>query len=94
MNQNENQVAEDPAEKVVIAVQHTPTQRKFYNSERCETAREALQELIDSTGHTTDSAYYNGGLGFMDRHLHYLSTHPQVNMDGYLSNLRLMTKVR
>jgi len=29
---------------------------------------------------------------FVDKHMHYLQTHPAVNIDHYLANLKLMTK--
>jgi hypothetical protein len=73
----------------------TSTQRRFYASEQCLTARMALQHMVDSQQYNTGSSYFNGNeLGFVDRHLYYLSTHPTTPLDGYLSNLKLMTRIR
>jgi hypothetical protein len=73
----------------------TPAQKKFYASEQCVMAREALQRMVDDGHYSTDSAYYRqSALDFIERHLHYLSTHSAVNVAGYLSNLKLMTKHR
>lgn len=73
----------------------TPSQKRFYASEQCLMARKALQDMVDSSSYNTDSDYFNGGtLGFVDRHLYYLSTHAMTNVDGYLSNLKLMTNVK
>jgi len=72
----------------------TPTQRRFYASDDCITARMALQHLVDNPLYNTDSSYFSGNeLGFVDRHLYYLSTHPTTQLTGYISNLRLMTKI-
>lgn len=76
------------------AVQQPQTlaQKRFYASEQCIAARKALQRMVDDQRYDTDSPYYRqNALGFIERHLHYLSTHPIVNVDGYLSNLKLMT---
>lgn len=73
----------------------TPAQCRFYASEECISARMALQKLVDSPQYNTDSSYFDSqALGFVDRHLHYLSTHPTTLVDGYISNLKLMTRVR
>jgi|GEM_PF-1219531 len=73
----------------------TPTQKRFYASEQCEVARRALQELVESPQYNTDSDYYSDNMrSFVDRHLHFLSTHPATNLTGYISNLKLMTNVK
>jgi hypothetical protein len=71
------------------------SQKRFYSSEQCLMARKALQQLVDSPEYTTGSDYFSGNaLGFVDRHLYYLSTHPTVQFEGYLSNLKIMTHKR
>lgn len=73
----------------------THTQRRFYASEQCLTARIALQQLVDSPEYDTESSRSDAyDLGFVDRHLYYLSTHPATTPDGYISNLKLMTRIR
>ena len=73
----------------------TLVQRRFFASEQCTVARRALQRLVDNPQYNTDSNYFKtSGLPFVDRHLHYLSMHPIVNLEGYISNLKLMTSVK
>jgi len=68
-------------------------QKRFYASAQCSEARIALKQMVDNPAFDTDSEYFRGStLAFVDRHLHYLSTHPTTNLIGYLSNLRLMTR--
>jgi len=70
----------------------TYAQQHFFASEQCATARKALQQLVDNPAYNTDSSYFkNSDLEFVDRHLYYLSTHPGVNLQGYISNLKIMT---
>ena len=89
--QDNAQTTQSTETKVVM----TLAQSRFYASEQCLTARMALQQLVNSPQYNTDSSYFDGyALGFVDRHLYYLSTHPSTLVDGYISNLRLMTRVR
>lgn len=84
-------VTEDSSDEIAM----TPSQKRFYVSERCDSAREALQNLVDSPQYDTESSYFSSNtLDFVDRHLHYLSTHPTIELQGYISNLKLMTRVR
>lgn len=73
-----------------------PIIREFFDSERGVEARKALLRLTKDIGFNTDSTrYYNGTQeDFIDRHLRYLSTHPKVNLFGYISNLKSMTRNR
>jgi len=83
------------AQSTEATVTMTSAQSRFYASERCLHARTALQQLVDSPQFNTDSSDSDGrALGFIDRHLHYLSVHPSTLVDGYISNLKLMTRVR
>ena len=69
----------------------TPAQKRFYASEECASAREALQRMVDSSQYATDSSR---AADFVERHMHYLSTHPTTTLAGYISNLKLMTRIR
>ncbi len=60
-------------------------------------AKRELQHMV------TSSSYDTGGsqdplvgltLTFVERHLNYLMRHPYVSTEAYLSNLRIMTKVK
>jgi len=89
--QDNAQITQSAETKVVM----TSAQSRFYASEQCLVARMALQQLMDSPQYNTDSDHFSGhALGFVDRHLHYLSTHPSTLVNGYISNLKLMTRVR
>jgi len=73
----------------------TLAQKRFYASEQCAAARAALQRMVDDQHYDTDSLYYRqNALGFIERHLHYMSTHLVMNVEGYISNLKLMTRKR
>lgn len=70
------------------------TQTKFYASDRCRNARKMLQELVDSPDYETLIDCLGVELSFKERHLDYLSKHPHIDLTGYMSNLRLMTRKR
>ena len=68
-------------------------QKRFYDSEECTFARKALLKLVKDPSYNTDSSYYDGtSRNFIDRHLYYLSMHPGISLEGYISNLKLMTR--
>lgn len=56
--------------------------------------------LEDDSYHTTKGysidteAYPDHAVPFVEHHMNYLRKHPQVDPEHYLSNLRLMLKVR
>lgn len=73
----------------------------FAESETGIEARATLEALLANVNHTTESGYHvnealhpDNKIGFVDKHMEYLSTHPNVNPSYYLSNLRLMTSSR
>jgi len=87
--------SEEPKVQAYDYIPLTPGQERFYISERAEDARKALKELVNDASYTTDIRDKGvDGAEFIDRHLRYLSSHPNVELHGYLSNLRLMTSVK
>jgi len=73
----------------------------FFDSEEGNEVRRELRQMAADSGYTTESSYnandvlYPGhDMSFVQKHMHYLNTHQNVNPQQYLSNLRLMTKVR
>jgi hypothetical protein len=73
----------------------------FFDSEEGDEVKRELRLMAADTGYTTESSYnanevlYPGNdMSFVEKHMHYLNTHQNVNPQQYLSNLRLMTKVR
>jgi hypothetical protein len=43
---------------------------------------------------SNSSLYADNSMSFVQKHMAYLECHPKVNVDHYLANLRLMTKIR
>ena len=80
------------------AVPHEPAvlthaQQRFYESAECAEVRTMLQMIIDAPACSTHASRYEGGdTEFIERHIRYLSQRPGINIDGYISNLRIMTK--
>ncbi len=75
--------------------------RDFVESEEGKATRQKLQTMVADTsyntapGYTNDSTTYTNNLiPFADKHMNYLVTHPAVNIEHYISNLRLMTRIR
>lgn len=73
----------------------------FLNSPQGVSAKDTLKEMHVNDKYNTLSSYsanttdYPDNLiPFVDKHIYYLCTHPAVNPDHYLANLRLMTRLR
>lgn len=73
----------------------------FFESEEGLEIKRALATMESDTSYTTEAGYSaneimfpDNHMPFVDKHMHYLSEHRNVNPQYYLSNLRLMTKVR
>jgi hypothetical protein len=63
--------------------------------------QETLRHMEHDTAFNTEACYSadtvnhpDSQISFADKHIKYLRSHPQVNPQHYLSNLRLMTRVR
>lgn len=69
----------------------TPTQKRFYSSEQHNLAREALLRIMANPAYNTEVTD-DDSADFVERHLLYLSKHPLVKLDGYISNLKLMIR--
>lgn len=70
------------------------TQKRFYASERGREARKMLQELVASADYETSFKALQDSPPFSERHLDIMSRQPRLNLDGYMSNLRIMTRKR
>jgi hypothetical protein len=73
----------------------------FFDSEEGAEVKHALRLMESDSTYTTESSYnanellYPGNdMSFVEKHMRYLSAHQNVNPQQYLSNLRLMTRVR
>lgn len=73
----------------------------FYESAEATTIKETLVAMQTNALYTTDPSYsantdkYPDHIrSFVEKHMEYLHTHPSVDPNQYLANLRLITKVR
>ena len=75
----------------------TLQQQSFFKSDAALNARSELTLMMGDVRYNTRATYRSGneaGLSFVDQHLLYLSLHPNVSTQHYLSNLRLKSKIR
>lgn len=79
----------------------TKKRTNFYESEEGQEVKDILKKMAQDDGYNTGPSYsanideYPDNLiSFVDKHMQYLNTHPSVNPSHYLSNLRLMKRVR
>ena len=78
------------------ALRVTISQQKFLDSDEAEDLREALKLMVTDKSYNTEVTYSAGSghtIEFVEKHMKYLSDHPKLNPDHYLSNLRLMTRL-
>ncbi len=81
-----------------------PTAKKrinFFESEEGLEIERILREMALNTAYNTDASYSanstlypNNLIPFVAKHMSYLNAHPSTDPQHYISNLRLMTKVR
>jgi len=80
------------------------TQKKrsgFLNSPEAKEIKLKLQHMVASGVYNTNSSYTANGfqypdhlMPFVDKHLNYLNANPKLDAKMYLTNLRLMTRIR
>lgn len=73
----------------------------FMTSEEGIRAKEVLSLMVSDSRYMTEPSfsadsekYADNRIPFIDKHLAYLRNHPATNLDHYLSNLKLMTRIR
>lgn len=73
----------------------------FFESEEGKAVREQLMQMLPGKTHNTVASYTPDGdnypdnsISFVDKHMRYLNTNPQVDPAIYLANLRLKTRVK
>lgn len=84
-----------------IIIMATVKKVNLYETEEGAKIEQALVHMAADTGYNTEASYsanadlYPSHLrSFVDKHMAYLNTHPSVDPQHYLANLRLMTKIR
>lgn len=53
-----------------------------------------VRYVTKSTYSSNSNRYPNNQMPFVDKHMAYLSSHPEVDAEHYIANLRLITKIR
>lgn len=73
----------------------------FFNSETGSEVKQQLVSMANDTTYNTSSGYsantqlYPDNLmTFVEKHMAYLNTHPNLDTAQYMANLRLMTRLR
>lgn len=73
------------------------TRKQFLQTDAGASAKLELLRMLKSPAYDTHVSYdatVERNLTFIDRHLNYLVKHPYINPLVYLSNLRVMTKIK
>jgi hypothetical protein len=72
-----------------------------FDSETAAGIELELKTMVEDGAFCTESSYSANGvdhpdhrISFVDKHMKYLRTHPSLSPKHYLSNLRLVTRVR
>ena len=84
-------------QKGIINYRITNKQKEFLDSDIAAQARKELKRMSNDPLYNTRSRFtpmQNQALSFVDRHMKYLSEHPKLNPNQYLTNLRLMTRLK
>lgn len=81
-----------------------PTQKKkrdFLTSEEGIWAAQVLNAMVLDDAYKTDPSfcadtdtYPDNLISFPDKHMRYLQNHANTNVEHYVSNLKIMTKLR
>ncbi len=73
----------------------------FLESAEAVSVKERLLSMAANIDYSTTSTYSSDGgkypdhqMSFVDKHMSYLASHPSVNPEQYLANLRLMSRIR
>lgn len=74
----------------------TLRQKAFFKSEAAMMARIELKLMVNNPNYNTRetfSAKHSQSMPFVERHMKYLSEHPNLDPRHYLSNLKLITRI-
>jgi hypothetical protein len=73
----------------------------FFETEQGIMIKQILRAMNGNTLYNTGPSYTantklypNNLMPFVDKQMEYLRTHPAINPDQYIANLRLMTRLR
>ena len=74
----------------------TLRQKEFFGSSDAVLARAQLKLMDKNPRYNTCLLYFSSkeeGLSFVNKHMLYLSTHPTISVQQYISNLKLKSKI-
>lgn len=87
-----------------LGLRQMPSTKKrpdFYNTDEGKEIKKILELMESDKAYNTKSAYSTDGgkypshrMPFVDKHMRYLSEHSAVSLKHYISNLKLITRVR
>ena len=73
----------------------------FYETDKAEEVKAILVKMQTDLLYATGSTYSanvekhpDHQITFVEKHMEYLNSHPDVNPDQYVANLRIITKLR
>lgn len=79
----------------------TKKRTNFFDSEEGIEVELILRKMAVDDAYNTDSSYSANSIlypdnliPFVDKHMNYLLTHPAIDPRHYISNLRLMTRLK
>jgi hypothetical protein len=77
------------------------SRRAFFETEEGLEIKKQLQSIAENVIYNTGPSYSANSemypdhrIPFVDKHMNYLISHPSLDADKYLANIRIMTKVR
>lgn len=73
------------------------SRQKFLASDEAQLIRTDLKKMTKDPSFNTKSMYSAASaddVTFVEKHMKYLADHPKLNPQQYLSNVRLMTRIK
>lgn len=77
------------------------TRREYFESQEGQDIKRLLTDMAEDGGFYTRASfspdttkYPDNFMPFVDKHLAYLSAHPNLDARMYIANLKMMTRVR
>lgn len=80
-----------------MAISPNQYKKEFLASDMAANVRQQLLLMEADPQYSTKNSYNpgaDGDISFSDKHFMYISTHPTVQPNQYMANLRLKTKLR
>lgn len=79
----------------------TKSRAGFADTETGQKIRQKLLRMTEDAAYNTSPVYSANGLlysdnlmPFVDKHMNYLISHPMLDPDMYIANVKLLTRIR